>query len=705
ETGLFPNSIGAQDYSGRLFRGDASKPVGSQWVHLTHSNSQGAAGGGTANGSAPHADSRNMVIAANGVLIEVDDGGIYRRTSPQTNTGDWFSMNGDIQTTEFHSIAWDANSHLVFVGAQDTGTPGQRLRSDVRWQSVTTGDGGAVAVDDTSSLGLSTRYSSFQFLGSFRREVYNAANVLQSRVFPSLIIQGGGNPLLPQFYTPIKLNTVSPTRIIIGAANSVYESLNQGDTITEIGRGIIVNDTGPDIIAYGGAGNADMLYVGSGAQVFIRAAASPAALTPAAAYPGGFVVGIAVNPNDPKTAYVIDPNRVFRTTDSGAAWTNITGNLQTLAPGSLRSITYSTSTTEGAVVIGSDTGVFEALGTGFLTWSRLGTGLPNVPVSQLEYDASDRVLLAGTLGRGSWTLTFSPLPPVLALGGGATRPAPSSMVTRSNQQATNVRPPQGPTQSMSVFRFRPGVIVNTAQRRAFIMSPVGEIEAVELTKGERIWSAKVAAKPLGLVGQRLIAQAEFPDATNNLQVVVLDALTGNPTLTSNMELPAGVKAAVVETLRGEFDATAQASGGGVLVNWEFKERPSKGIRPGTRDRLSLPTGGTPAPGSAQNSLNTSSGAYRLNLETGAVSPAIEPNIALLHNNRVALLSDNERIPALPETQFLSADGRHILVSEQTGDDRVWEKYRLTIYDRRTGERVGEFKSHLSLVPFFVLDSS
>ena len=34
-----------------------------------------------------------MTIAANGDLIEVNDGGIYRRTSPQNNTGDWFSIN------------------------------------------------------------------------------------------------------------------------------------------------------------------------------------------------------------------------------------------------------------------------------------------------------------------------------------------------------------------------------------------------------------------------------------------------------------------------------------------------------------------------------------------------------------------------------------------------------------------------------------
>ena len=109
----FPNSIGARDYSGRLFRGDASLPVGTGWTPLTHS--------GTSNNSAPHADSRDMAIDAAGNVIETDDGGIYKRTQPGSATGSWVSLNGNLQTTEYHGIAWDAVSHRVIGGAQDTG--------------------------------------------------------------------------------------------------------------------------------------------------------------------------------------------------------------------------------------------------------------------------------------------------------------------------------------------------------------------------------------------------------------------------------------------------------------------------------------------------------------------------------------------------------------------------------------------------------
>ena len=45
-----------------------------------------------------------MAFRADGVLVEGDDGGVYVRTSPQDNQGDWLSINGTAQTTEFHDI-------------------------------------------------------------------------------------------------------------------------------------------------------------------------------------------------------------------------------------------------------------------------------------------------------------------------------------------------------------------------------------------------------------------------------------------------------------------------------------------------------------------------------------------------------------------------------------------------------------------------
>lgn len=399
----WPNSIGARDFSGRIFRVDGARSPGSQASPLTHAN--------TASNTAPHADSRDMAVDAQGDLIESDDGGVYRRRKPLTNTADWTSMNGDLQTTELHSAAWDDTSGTVIGGAQDTGSPQQQVPAGPRWLSVSTADGAAAVVDDTSTQGVSVRYSSWQKLGGFRREVYDAAGVLQSRAAVPMSVLGTGTAVVPQFYTPLELNQVTATRLIIGAANGVYESEDQGDTVTAIGPGIQVNSTGAGTgsagpIAYGARGNADVLYLGSGRSVLVRVAAHPAPLAVATTYPGaGPVVGIAVPPTQPRTAFVIDAGKVFQTADAGGSWNDITGNILQLGGVVLRSVAYCEDLDGGSVVVGTNAGVFAAAGPVF-NWSGLGSGLPGVPVLQLRYGAVRRVLLAATLGRGAWTLVI-----------------------------------------------------------------------------------------------------------------------------------------------------------------------------------------------------------------------------------------------------------------------------------------------------------
>ncbi|HEU0179039.1 MAG TPA: hypothetical protein VFV58_32645 [Blastocatellia bacterium] len=412
----FPNFIGSRDFSGRLFRGNTTvAPTGAvpspQWQHLTNLNSIAQIpGGGTAHNSSPHADSRDLAVDAGGDLLNVNDGGVYRRTSPQNNTGDWFSINGDIQTTEFHDVAYDTISNVILIGgAQDTGTPAQLTAGSTTWRSVSTADGGDVAVDNISlaSSSRSIRYSSFQSLGSFRREVYDATNTLISRTFPALTVVGGGAPIQAQFVTPVHLNAIDPTRLVLGASNSVYESLNQGNTITEI------NGPGAnrDAIAYGGRSggvdNLDILYVGSGSAVFLRTTAG-AALAPTAALPAGAgaVRDVALDPDDWRSAYAIDNNQVFRTTDAGASWTDITGNLAELGVGDFNTTEFVAGSPKDLLLVGANAGVFVSYSTsGFTSWDKLGTGLPNAPVMDLAYDVADDLLLAGTLGRGAWTIT------------------------------------------------------------------------------------------------------------------------------------------------------------------------------------------------------------------------------------------------------------------------------------------------------------
>jgi photosystem II stability/assembly factor-like uncharacterized protein len=393
----WPNSIGACNYSGRLFRIDASQPPGQQVTPLTHK--------GTASMTAPHADSRGLVMSPNGDLIEVDDGGIYRRTNPRGTDGDWFAMNGNLQVTEFHSAAWDANTHTILGGAQDNGTPHQSKMLQRTWETIFEGDGGVVAIDVTSTPGRSIHYISYYNLGDLTRLNFDETNTLRGSDKPQLAVVGpSGEPFQAQFYTPLKLNQTDPRRLIIGGERLAYESFDQGDTIQELEPPLKINSA--NAVAYGAAGNPDMLYVGSGKGLFVRNAPPPAPLIRAESYPGKAIAGIAIDPNDPNVAFVMDYANVYRTADGGATWTKVTGNLATHNPDVLRSVVYSPDINGGSVVVGTNAGVFAASGPDYTDWIRLGTGLPNAPVYLVQWSPTDQILLAGTHGRGAWILDF-----------------------------------------------------------------------------------------------------------------------------------------------------------------------------------------------------------------------------------------------------------------------------------------------------------
>ncbi|MDA9942551.1 hypothetical protein N9C62_08090 [Luminiphilus sp.] len=426
----FPNAIGAVNFSGRLFRGDSSIAAtglapSPQWKHLTHVSDAGSmTGGGTASSSSPHADSRDMAHDAAGDLIESDDGGIYVRTSPNSNTGDWFSINGNLQITEQHSIAYDPVSNIIISGNQDTGTSQQSTAGSLVWDTVSQADGGDVAVSiNPANSSQSVRYSSFQNLGAFARRVYDAAgNQVGNTVYPALTVVGGGAVRVPSFVNPVVVNQVDATRLLLGGNNGLYESANQGDTITQLNSTPTIFGVG-NALVYGGrssgANNANLIYAATSTDGVI-ARRTLAGMDTTTVTGAGSLRGVMADPEEWKTVFVIDADQVFMSTDAGTSWTDITGDLVgSFSTLDIRGIEFIRIGTRGALLVGTLQGVYAAMDTDYTKWSLLGTGLPNTQVFDMDFSLGDDVLVAGTLGRGAWKISnvsqVLGFPPVLEI--------------------------------------------------------------------------------------------------------------------------------------------------------------------------------------------------------------------------------------------------------------------------------------------------
>ena len=433
------NATGATNYTGRLFRSD-----GTNWTAITDNQ--------TLNGSSPHADSRALAFDSNGNLVEADDGGLYRRSSPTTSNGIWTSVGGSgtnaLRITEIHSLAYDSHGGVLIAGAQDTGSMQQDTRNATTWTQINQGDGGNVGVYDRPGTN-SFRYNSYDRLGGFTYREYNSTGVLVHTSMPALRIDYDGgytnltssfDPNLP-FYTPMAVNAVDAGRLLFGS-KTLYESSNHAANLTVLGG---VSSSGPTgifssvvgALAYGGFkgtnGYADVLYAGAGNELWIRAAGAGFNIMPTkdAAYntvagSGSFsITSIVLAYTDWQHGFVADSdNRVFCTTDGGATWTEIPG-LGTLIGGKLSTLAYIENGTVEALFAGGLNGVFWSRSTTngtFGTWSEFGSNsLPDAVVTSLYYDRYADVLAVGTLGRGAWTIDNAsllvPEPGTIALEG------------------------------------------------------------------------------------------------------------------------------------------------------------------------------------------------------------------------------------------------------------------------------------------------
>ncbi|GAL83485.1 IPT/TIG domain protein [Sporocytophaga myxococcoides] len=124
----------------------------------------------------------------------------------------------------------------------------------------------------------------------------------------------------------------------------------------------------------------------------------------------GDITRITVSPTDAMAVYLTtnggNGKRIFKSTNGGDTWTNITLNFQNDV-GAI-CIAYEKGTNEG-LFIGSPIGVFYK-NASLTLWIYYGHGLPNTEVNDISIAYGAKKLRIGTWGRGVWEWIFIRIP-------------------------------------------------------------------------------------------------------------------------------------------------------------------------------------------------------------------------------------------------------------------------------------------------------
>lgn len=411
-----------------------SRDGGQTWQGISRSNGNGGL----------HSDSHVIVIAPGNrsILFTGNDGGIWRTDNALANVVPWTNLNRTLSITQFQSLALHpANANLLFGGTQDNGT--NSYNGGAAWSHKDDGDGGFTLIDQANPLFIYHTYyntsrsadpNSYQLGPVFSRDggnVWEAAGC-----FNCLQQPGNINPDDPvSFYAPLAQHTGfagANGNVIYFGTNRVYRSADNGKTWTGLGAstdGFGARLSGRTPTAYvsaiaahpvlnAGTPPGEVVWAGTSdgiIQKTVNAGALAAAefvnLTKAP-LPQRFVTDLALDTKDQQRAVVTysgfnqttpgTPGHVFRTTDGGTTWTDISGNLPDVPVNTIACDPNLPNT----FYIGTDIGVFSTLDGG-TTWTRLGTGVPNVAVFAVRYHTPSNTLFAATHGRGVFRLKLN----------------------------------------------------------------------------------------------------------------------------------------------------------------------------------------------------------------------------------------------------------------------------------------------------------
>jgi photosystem II stability/assembly factor-like uncharacterized protein len=348
-------------------------------------------------------------VSADGSVLYVgSEWGAWKLTGWPNGVLNSADLNPTLAITNFYDIAIHPTDPTKGIGGAQS--DGMDLYSGgLSWQSVACDNGGDAAFD---FLNPNTIYVTCTPAPGILKSTdgSNTFSPSQDGIDTSEFQPG----LLPA----LAMDPSDPQQLYV-AAGHVWQSTDGAASWTAISpvlgpglgtwQSLAIAPSDPNTVYLG---NTQGVWVttsanqGSGAAwVNIGAAISPIYAAPCSSYGPNcaYLTRVAVDFSSASTAYVTFASyvsgHVYKTTDLGDSWTDISGNLPNIRVNDI-AIDPDVPNT---LYIATEQGVYSTADGG-KTWNLLGTGLPNVVTTALKLHRPTRILRAATYGRSVWDL-------------------------------------------------------------------------------------------------------------------------------------------------------------------------------------------------------------------------------------------------------------------------------------------------------------
>jgi len=347
-----------------------------------------------------HVDHHSMEYSRNNTdfILAGNDGGAYL----SEDAGSTWQHFENLPITQFYNIEVDnLQPSRLFGGTQDNNTIRTTTGNNNDWHSILGGDGFQVNVDKNDSNNV---YAEYQWGNLYRST-------------------DGGNSMdwaLDGIYfndrtnwnTPVEISPFD-TNVLFYGSNKLYISTNKAVSWNPISDDLTNGEHASGSQSYGtltaiapSYANLDVIYTGSddgNVSVTFDAGATWQSID--ADLPDRFVTQVSIHPNDDLTAYVTFSGfhyidylpHIFKTTDGGQNWEDISGNLPNVP---INDVVV--SSVNNSLFIATDTGVWYSSNQG-VYWDIVGNNLPIGIVADIKIHEPTNTLYAGTFGRSLYT--------------------------------------------------------------------------------------------------------------------------------------------------------------------------------------------------------------------------------------------------------------------------------------------------------------